>query len=214
MFDRCRSWRSQLTRRVEGELSPSERALLEDHLAKCPKCRHVQNADDALAGLLFDPARESVVTSAYGFDDSVIAELRAIPLKEEQKGWRGRVKTVSKSLSFEFCMQLAGGGLAAASITAFVLVSALNPNSTHPSLSAYELRTMTALERNRPPVPLESLFQSRNPRAAMMWDIPGHASRPAVPAVQPPAQKPVPVRSHKTAPPKKHGDRPTRRSVA
>src|SRR5206468_3075787 len=98
----------------------------------------------------------------------------ALPL-----GWRGRVEACARSLSFEFCMQLAGGGLAAACITAFLVVSALNPVSNEKNLSAYELRSLSSTERNEPPVPLESLFQSPTPRAAMLWAAPGRSVRPS-----------------------------------
>ncbi len=176
MFDRCRAWRSLLNRRAEGALTPSERALLDDHLAKCAACRKADAAHQALHDLCF--ARDSGLAAGSGraFDDRVVTELRALPLEDAPpRGWRGKVRACSASLSFEFCMQLAGGGLAAAAVTAFALVSALNPVPAAKNLSAYEVRTISAAERNEPPVPLESLFQSPTPRAAMLWAAPGRS---------------------------------------
>lgn len=203
MFDRCRVWRSLLTRRTEGVLSPTERALLDNHLTKCAACRKAQDADDALQATCF--AQDSgLATSGTGtaFDDRVIMELRALPLVEPgPQGWRARVRACSERLSFEFCMQLAGGGLAAASITAFVLISALNPASTSRNLSPYELGSVSSVGRTEPPVPLESLFQSPTPRAAMLWAAPGRSAHPL------PEGRPFtpPKRAAPGAAPRRHG---------
>ena len=174
MFDRCRAWRAMLTRRAEGVLSPSERALLENHLTKCAPCRKIQAADEALNGLCFARHAGVAAGSERAFDDRVVTELRALPLADASPmGWRETLRACSAGVSFEFCLQLAGGGLAAAAITAFALVSALNPVPTAKNLSAYEIRSLSAAERNEPPVPLEALFQASTPRAAMLWAAPG-----------------------------------------
>lgn len=213
MFDRCRAWRSLLTRRAEGVLSPSERALLQDHVTKCAACRRTEEADDALRDLCFAQDAGIAAGGARAFDDRVVTELRSLPLADPRKGWRDRVRACSASLSFEFCMQLAGGGLAAAAITAFVLVSALNPVRTAPSLSAYEIRTMSAAERNEPPVPLESLFQSQTPRAAMLWAAPGRSPRRTLSEpTAAPGQPEKPDR--RTAAPRRHGRHAFRRAIA
>ena len=189
MFDRCRAWRSLLTRRAEGSLSPSERALLDDHINNCDACREAQTADDALQAHYFRPELGAGAGNGRAFDDGVITELRAMPLNSAKPAsWRAAMRAWSAEVSFDFCMQLAGGGLAAAAVTAFVLVSALNPPSSARRLSAYEARTMSAIERNEPPVPLESLFQSQTPRAAMLWASPGRA--PRLPAAGPHAAAP------------------------
>ncbi len=211
MFDRCHAWRSLLTRRAEGVLSPSERALLEDHVAKCVSCRAAQQADDALHALSFSHDTTLPEGLDRAFDDRIIAELRALPLSDTPtEGWRERVRGCFTCISFEFCMQLAGGGLAAAAVTAFALVSALNPVSTPKNPSEYEVRSLSAAERNEPPVPLESLFQSPAPRAAMLWAAPGSTRwRPAsgnrgeTPQQQPPA-------SRNNTVPRRHGARPVR----
>ena len=201
MFDRCRAWRVLLTRRADGVLSPSERALLDNHSAKCAACHKAQMADEALQSLSFAPELEPAAGGARAFDDHVISALRAAPLVAQPAGWREKVRACAGSLSFEFCMQLAGGGLAAASVTAFALISALNPAPATQSLSAYEVRAITAVERNRPPVPLESLFQSSTPRAAMLWAAPAGAARH--PALE--AAPRVPSASPHRRAPRRHG---------
>jgi hypothetical protein len=205
MFDRCRVWRSLLTRRTEGVLSPTERALLDNHLTKCAACRKAQDADEALQAICFaHDAGLAVSSSGTAFDDRVITKLRTLPLVEPKpQGWRARVRACSETLSFEFCMQLAGGGLAAASITAFVLISALNPAPTSRNPSPYELGSVSSVGRTEPPVPLESLFQSPTPRAAMLWAAPGRSVHPLSEGGRPfaPLKHPGPV----AAPPRRHG---------
>lgn len=211
MFDRCRAWRALLTRRAEGVLSPSERALLDDHITKCAACRRAQEADDALQDLCFAHDAGLAAGSGRAFDDRVVTKLRALPLWDAPPtGWRERVRVCSASISFEFCMQLAGGGLAAASVTAFVLVSALNPAPSAKSLSAYEIRSLSAAERNEPPVPLESLFQASAPRAAMLWAAPGRLQwRP--PAAESTAAPRRPAKPVGAPSPRRHGARAARR---
>jgi hypothetical protein len=174
MFDRCRTWRSLMTRRAEGLLSPSERALLDNHVSGCAECRRAEAADEALQDMCFTLDAGTPRSPAREFDDRVVGELRALPLNgAATTGWRERIRTYSAGISLDFCIQLAGGGLAAASITAFLLVSALNGPPASKSLSTYEVRSISAAERNEPPVPLESLFQAPTPRAAMLWAAPG-----------------------------------------
>jgi hypothetical protein len=208
MFDRCRAWRSLLSRRAEGLLSPSERALLNEHLSKCAACLQARDADEALETACVAHDVRMSPNGAHAVDDTVIATLRAQPSTEGSRaGWRDRVREVAASLSYEYCLQLAGGALAAASVTAFALVSALNPAPTSSrTLSSYELRSMSAEERNDPPVPLESLFQSPSPRAAMLWGSPGPPLRriPAVRSEAAPA-KLAPAPGHSTAAPRRHG---------
>jgi len=176
MFDHCRVWRSLLTCRAEGGLSPGQRAMLDEHLASCDSCRAIRDADDILHDFGTAPGAALPEGRERLFDDSVIRDLRVAGAQDQlPAGWRGRVRACANSFSFEFCMQLAGGGLAAACVTAFLVVSALNPVSNENSLSAYEQRAISAIERNEPPVPLESLFQSPTPRAAMLWAAPGRS---------------------------------------
>jgi hypothetical protein len=205
MFDRCRVWRSLLTRRAEGALSPGQRAVLDDHILKCARCRATRDADDALHAFGAAPGASLPLEHESPFDDSVIRDLRVAGAADElPAGWRGRVQACARSLSFEFCMQLAGGGLAAACVTAFLVVSALNPVSNEGRLSAYELRSISAIGRNEPPVPLESLFQSPSPRAAMLWAAPGRSLRPVATEPQSSAAEPKNDAGHKRAP-RRHG---------
>ena len=209
MFDRCRGWRSLLTCRAEGVLSPGQRALLDDHISKCAPCRKLHAADEALRSYCFAPGSGSPAGGARTFDDSVISELRAAAVAEtDARGWRDRVRAYAECVSFEFCMQLAGGGLAAASITAFLLVSALNPVSTAKRLSAYEYRSISTIERYEPPVPLESLFQSATPRAAMLWAAPGRSLQSPQSGRQiAPAPEPVRRSRGRSLPGRRHGAR-------
>jgi anti-sigma factor RsiW len=209
MFDRCRAWRILITRRAEGLLSASERALLNEHIDKCAACRKVQAADEALAFNYFVPDAAMPPCGARQFDDAVVTTLRALPLRATPPvGWRERVRACSTSVSFEFCMQLAGGALAAAAVTAFAIVSALNPVPSSRTVSAFESRSITALERNEPPVPLESLLQSPAPRAAMLWAPPGRSPRrtPAAQSSNSP-HGPIPRTGRNSAAPRRHGQR-------
>ena len=189
MFDRCRAWRSLLSRRAEGLLSPSERALLNEHLSKCAACLQARDADEALETACVAHDVRMSPNGAHAFDDTVIATLRAQPSTEGSRaGWRDRVREVAASLSYEYCLQLAGGALAAASVTAFALVSALNPAPTSSrTLSSYELRSMSAEERNDPPVPLEGQaivapvngsLQCRGRTTAVVTTPPPNRTRP------------------------------------
>jgi len=205
MFDRCRVWRSLLTSQTEGGLSPGQRAMLDDHILKCAECQAARDADDALRDFASAPGEALPAEYSTPFDDRVISDLRAAGAADElPAGWRGRVQACARSLSFEFCMQLAGGGLAAACVTAFLVVSALNPASDEKNLSASELRTLSSIERNEPPVPLESLFQSRSPRAAMLWAAPGRSPRTAEPESRESVEKSRSETGRKQAP-RRHG---------
>jgi hypothetical protein len=179
--------------------------VLDEHVRKCAACRERRDADDALRVLASEPLAGLVPDRAQLFDDSVIRDLRAAGADDElPKGWRGPVRACARSLSFEFCMQLAGGGLAAASITGFLVVSALNPAANERKLSPYELRAISAVERNEPPVPLESLFQSPSPRAAMLWAAPGRSPRPAAVEDRSPTTELRKDTGHKRTP-RRHG---------
>jgi hypothetical protein len=162
------------------------------------------SADEALRSVCSDHDTGLTPRGARSFDNRVVSALRATPANRPVNGWRELVRACRASLSFEFCMQLAGGGLAAASVTAFLVVSALKPVPLAHSVSADEVRAMSTAERTGPPIPLESLFQSSTPRAAMLWASPDRSLRhAATERVGDPPREPQP-RGGKTAP-RRHG---------
>jgi hypothetical protein len=209
MFDRCRGWRYLMTRRAEGSLSVSERALLNEHIDKCAACRKAQAADEALLSIYIPADAGMPPGGARLFDDSVVTTLRSLPpVATPTMEWMERVRACSTSLSFEFCVQLAGGALAAAAVTAFAIVSALNPVPSSGALSAFESRSMKSMDRNEPPVPLESLLQSPAPRAAMLWAPPGRSPRrPAAAQPRGIPRGPIPATEHNSTAPRRHGQR-------
>lgn len=180
MFDRCRGWRRQLTRRADGSLPMAQWGALEDHLARCPQCHAAAEADAALrdvcrihTGVLDDASAES-------FDDRVLEALRgtgtpafAAPV-HEPTGFLARWRA---ALPFGFLTQITGGAVVAAGITALCLSATLRPAA--PSArgnnggNGHSARSMAA--RNEPPVPLESLLRTPSPRAALLWTTPANA---------------------------------------
>ena len=178
MFDRCRAWRRLLSRRAEGRLTPSERALLDAHLSRCSPCRKVEAADISLRSAFSGAVQHMTPRSARTFDDRVLQALRTQAEPVSATGFWQRIGGLAPNLSFEFWGQLAGGALMAASVTAFFLVSALHPTPSARANSTSELTSLSIPEHNAPPVSLESLFQSRSPRAALLWATPGASRRP------------------------------------
>jgi anti-sigma factor RsiW len=172
MFDRCWLWRRQLSRRADGMLSPAQWGALENHLARCKRCQAAAEADMALRDSLQIHTGMLDRRSSRRLDDHVVAALFSGASVPEGGGVAGKDRPWSRRSGRAFPMlylvQIMGGALAAAAVTALFLIPAL-----HPALSASSGRHITGLtERAEPPVPLSSLLQSAAPRAALLWTLP------------------------------------------
>jgi hypothetical protein len=179
MFDRCRGWRRQLTRRADGTLPIKQWGALEDHLTRCPCCRANDEADRALREVCNLHSGLLSTEAADAFDDRVLAALKApatpaMTLFLHLAGpWRHLAARV-RALPFTFLMQLGGSALVAASLTTICLMSALHPTASSPVRPpiALEAPAMSTADRNDPPVSLDWLLQSPSPRAALLWTTP------------------------------------------
>jgi anti-sigma factor RsiW len=175
MFNSCRRWRQKLSQHADGTLPPAQWNALEKHLARCPHCRCVEEADRALSDVLGLHTGMLDNHAARVFDDRVLAALRDTGATAPTRGvslpdFRQWIRTCRAALPNSFLTQVAGGGLVAASVTMLCLLSSLHarspvaPRSDHPASMA-----AMSVMRNEPPVPLESLLRSPAPRAALLW---------------------------------------------
>lgn len=166
MSDPCRAWRSLMTRQAESRISSKEASRLEAHLRVCRSCRDNRDAADALAAAL----RATPVLSADDrqFDDRIIMTLRRPVSNRPIDRFVAQLRSLSSVVSFNFCIQFAGGALIAASVTGYLLVTALRSSSSINPLSSVSVRA----ERPAPPTPMEWLLDSPAPRAAMLWGTP------------------------------------------
>src|SRR5688500_14565972 len=80
MFERCRHWRRLLTQRADGVLPDAQWVTLEQHLARCARCRQFDDADRALRDVLRIQSNVLDTRSARAFDDFILAELREGPI--------------------------------------------------------------------------------------------------------------------------------------
>lgn len=211
MSDRCSGWRLLLSRRADGDLSRYDSEALEDHLAGCRECREAARSDRELHLALTREDFSLDHDSSRRIDDSILQAL-GIP---ERLTWRQRIARSLRELWARweavpnlYLTQMVGGTLAAASLTAVFLLTALHPvgYNTH---RTGEIRKMAAFHASAPPVPLESLLDRPSPRAASLWTIPlqprpsqpASEDRPALPSSPPPAQSgPQPPRQHGALP--------------
>jgi hypothetical protein len=180
---------------------------LEDHLARCPRCRAAEEADRALGSMLRAHTGLPDPGAAQCFDNRVLVALRATRTRTSAAAlsplacWQRGIRDCCRALPLSFLRQLAGGALVAASVTALLLLSALHPaGSSAMKAEDASARGAISATRNEPPVPLESLLRSPSPRAALLWSTPSvrqsglfapRRSLPAanVPAIHPPARR-------------------------
>lgn len=200
MFDRCRAWRRLLSRQAEGSLTPSERALLDTHLTQCAACRKTEAADKLLRSACSSSGQHMSPRAARAFDDRVLQTLRTAPETASVTGFWQKIRAFSPGLSFEFWGQLAGGALMASAVTAFFLVSALHPTPTVRANSASDVTPLSTPERNTPPVSLEALFQTRSPRAALLWAAPSVSHSRSASRFKQENPAPAPVENRRTEP--------------
>lgn len=173
MFNRCRAWRRKLSLRADGALPIAQRGALEDHLARCPRCRAAEAADSALRSVLGIHTGMLDTEAARIFDQKVLTRVEAARAAAGRRSawntYRSWAQARWNALPFAFFTQIAGGALVAASITALCLLPAL-----HTGVSSDEGKSGLRSGYNTPanseaPEPLEALLQSQKPRAALLW---------------------------------------------
>jgi hypothetical protein len=183
MFERCRHWRRLLSQRADGILPDAQWVTLEQHLARCARCRQFDDADRALRDVLRIQSSMLDTRSAHAFDEFILAELRegTIPVSVSSSRLavaRQWAQSRWEAIPFPFLTQVAGGGLVAASVTMLCLLSSLHArNPVAVSNRTPEVRAALTATRNEPPVPLESLLRSPAPRAALLWTSPPKDSK-------------------------------------
>src|SRR5436309_1004237 len=118
MFDRCRVWRQQLSRRADGSLPPARWGALEDHLAQCASCSAAAEADRAMQEVLSRHMGLLSQTQADAFDTRV---LQAVALAPPGGGHLARLRRAVQNrwnaMPLTFFSQIASGALVAASLT-------------------------------------------------------------------------------------------------
>lgn len=204
MSDRCFGWRMLLSRRADGDLSRYEWEALDDHLAGCRDCREAAQSDRMLHLALTSADFAIGHSAGRRLDDHILLAL-GLPerLTIGQRCGRGLRELWARweAVPNVYLAQIAVGTLAAASLTAVFLLTALHPieDTAH---TAGVVRRMTAARFNQLPVPLESLLEQPSPRAALLWTSPPVTrtrmsakppSIPSLPAAQPSAS-PAPHR--------------------
>lgn len=183
MFEQCRYWRELMNLRADGLLTYRQRSELEEHLDICPLCQSASKADSALRRVSILPILQLSNVYSRRFDDRVLGALKGQPQSASE--WFGyishqcnlaRIKSVR--LDFDFITQLAGGALAAASVTVLILLSALVPGRSHPT--TIEPSELSRLESEAPSFSQEKLIQSPQPSEAQLWTSPSrlHLKKP------------------------------------
>ena len=177
MFSSCRFWRRKMTQRDEGTLPMWQWGRLEKHLSRCAECRLAQEADQALHTVLRTHSGMLTPSRERDFDDKVLAAYYSASAPLAAPG-QGLWERINLSLPFrlptvEFFLQLSGGALLAASVTAIFFLSALHGPTRNARTTGNGMEVHEAFAaRNDPPIPLESLLQSQAPRAALLWTAP------------------------------------------
>ena len=178
MFDRCRKWRARMDLLADGNLSLAHCADLQNHLQGCAACQSLSSADALRRDALRQHGGMLTAPESHSFDESVIAMLRT-PAEPEPLSMRGGIRSLLRCLPTDFLQQLAGGAMAAATVTIICLFSALHPKPTDSRHSA----APSAAAHSEPPVALESLLRAHSPRAYSLWMAPAagtaRAPRPA-----------------------------------
>lgn len=203
MSDRCLGWRMLLSRRADGDVSRYEWEALDDHLAGCRDCREAAQSDRRLHLALTREDFALDTETSRRLDDRILCAL-GLPerltfgqrcLRRAREFW-----ACWEAIPNIYLTQIAGGTLAAASLTAVFLLTALHPVEDT-ARTAGEIRRISATRSNEPPVPLESLLDRPSPRAAFLWTIPSlprprlrdktdlHAAPSPAAKTQPPAQQ-------------------------
>ncbi len=205
MSDRCLGWRMLLSRRTDGDLSRYEWEALDDHMAGCRDCREAAQSDRMLHLAL---TREDFAIDqdrSRRLDDHILLAL-GLPerLTLGQRFVRGMRELWARweAIPNLYLTQIAAGTLAAASLTAVFLLTALHPIEDT-TRSAREIHRISAARSNEPPVPLESLLNRPAPRAAFLWTIP---ARPRENVITSPLSPPPAESQPSTTPPaRQHG---------
>jgi hypothetical protein len=212
MSDRCLGWRMLLSRRADGDLSRYEWEALEDHMAGCRDCRDAARSDRMVHLALTRADFALDQEAGRRLDDHILLALglpeRLTPAARLSRSLR-EIWARWEAVPNLYLTQIAGGTLAAASLTAIFLLTALHPIENMASATR-EAHRIAVQHLNEPPVPLESLLDQPSPRAASLWTMPAlhrpRAGASTVPASDRPAHSsPTPSDS---ATPDKHGALP------
>ena len=177
MFSSCRYCRRKMTQRDEGTLPMWQWGRLEQHLSRCADCRLAQEADQALHAVLRTHSGMLTPSGERDFDDKVLAAYYSASASATASR-PGFWERVNNCLPFrlpavEFFLQLSGGALLAASVTAIFFLTALHGPTRNARIAGIGADAHEAFAaRNDPPIPLESLLQSQAPRAALLWTSP------------------------------------------
>ncbi len=183
MFNRCWRWRGLLSRRADSVLTSRQWGRLQDHLASCPHCRRLVEADDALHSVLgVNPAPLSP-ERARKFDERVLVALAGssgsyLPVSPMAyfRVLRLRIMAGLKDLPLSFLGQMGGGALVAGCLTSFFLLPALHSGSGAGGRNGTGMGRKADVtgngEQSRIPVPLASLLNNPAPRAASLWSMP------------------------------------------
>jgi hypothetical protein len=176
MFNRCRRWRAMLARRADSALSATQWGALQDHLASCDHCRLLAQADDSLHEVLGMHSALLRPDAARAFDDRVIATLtmtRPMPTLSLRARWSLKWNVQWRALPLDFLAQIGGGAVLAVCLTSFFLIPALHSGTPGKARLISDKLARENLERAEAPVSMESLLNTRAPRAAMLWTAPG-----------------------------------------
>ncbi len=168
MFDRCRHWRHKLTLYTDDLLPESQITALELHLAHCSACRASSEADAALRDALrFHKGIPSSLEKRE-FEERVLKRLR-LPLPAYRGSWLSRLRG-----SMPFLNQMISGAVFTTALAGLCLF--VNLHSSFPKTESKKV-TGLAQVKSTPPVPLSSLLQTPNPRAAMLWTAPNPSEK-------------------------------------
>ena len=218
-----------LARRADSALSATQWGALQDHLASCDHCRLLAQADDSLHEVLGRHTALLRPEAARAFDDRVIAALtmthtRPLPTVSLWTRWRLQWNiqwnTQRRALPLDFLAQIGGGAILAVCLTSFFLIPALHSGTPARARLVSDKLARENLERAEAPVSMQSLLNTRAPRAAMLWTSPGQykirraPSAPFGGAGMPFRMKAEPARvnpAHEGA--EKRSDRPSREAV-
>ena len=170
-----------LARRADSALSATQWGALQDHLASCDHCRLLAQADDSLHEVLGRHTALLRPEAARAFDDRVIAALtltntRRVPtlaFSARSAQWGFKWNARLRALPLDLMAQIGGGAVLAVCLTSFFLIPALHSGTPARARLVSDKLAHENLERAEVPVSMESLLNTRAPRAAMLWTSPG-----------------------------------------
>lgn len=138
----CQEWTERVVGRLYGELDPSEDAVLDAHLAACPRCRESLERLDGARRILAE------------FPPDVPAMPRVVVLGGPSRSRRA----LAFAAGFLVAALLAGGGWTAGRLTSSPTVEPAEPIAAAPAVAVDEdeiaTRVLSRLETRDAPEPL------------------------------------------------------------